>query len=278
MTQRRYEIEEVPDRSYWNWKWIVYEGTGEQRAEGRAHSQDEAVIQAKAWIEKNPGKEADPDRERVFRELITLGNELTDPLIKNSVEWFIRNADDISAHELVYLVGSTLDNTSDVPIALARIDLALDYSRNSFVLRTLVSSEGTDDPNNRSTIIKRYRYRDMSKEFFSKYFLEIQSIVCKNYSTTHLSSSARKKPSSDRASGEHSTGMAQTASASGLAAWIASSFSLHNSMAIALATSVIMLVVTAGRAAFCKMDFEGFWRSVEAGASTPEGEKPDQKS
>lgn len=277
MTQRRYEIEELPDRSYWNWKWVVYEGTGEKRAEGQAPGQDEAVFQAKAWIEKNPGKEADPDRERVFRELVALGNELTDPPIKNSVEWFIRNADNISAHELVYLVGSTLDNTSDVPVALATIDLALDHSINSFGLRMLVSSDSIDDPNNKSTIRNRYRYRDISKEFFSKYFLEIQSIICKNYSTIHLSSSARKKSSSDRVSGEHSTGMAQTASASGLAAWIASSFSLHNSMAIALATSVIMLVVTAGRAAFCQMDFEGFWRSVEAGASTPEGEKPVQK-
>src|ERR1700721_2653624 len=108
MTQRRYESEELPDCASSNWKWIVYEGTGEQRAEGRAHSQDEAVIKAKAWIEKNQGREADPDRGGESRELITLSNELTDPLIKNSVEWFIRNADDISAHELVYLVGSTL--------------------------------------------------------------------------------------------------------------------------------------------------------------------------
>lgn len=260
MTGRHFDIEQLVTDSASKWQWTVYDGNGQRIALGFSSSEISAESDATRWIDANQGRESDPTRAKLFNDLMALSIDIADAGYKKDLEYFVRNAESLEDSELVYFLGSTLDNTRDVPDAEPRMEVALSSSFHSFLLLQLVDSNGKDDSTNLDKISSRYRYRAAARAFLSKYFLEIQIIIC------------------ERQSGSDSASPAGKATGVGLATWLGSTLTLNNSLAAAVMTSIIVLIAAAGRGAFCKMDFETFWRSVEASSSTPEGDKRHNRS
>jgi hypothetical protein len=197
----------------------------------------------------------DKDVVAVFNEMRALGIALTDKDDRDLADSFFLANEGIHANQWAFVLGALVPAAQNIhPGATYDLRHRLLIDPIGELFQTIpVSTHKNLSPEYQRQHEEARRAKSkacrVAQKFLGDFFLAIKKNIC-----------------TGRAAGKDISIQSMGA---GLAASIAAELLVSQPFAIAIATAVLVLVMKSGKDAFCKMDFEQFWKQVDANTPTP---------